>query len=356
MSVAKKLLNMTFLLFGLITLYCFVGFKLGYDNLLLVEYDWQIPEIVQRVLYFIIYVFQIFMIFSYTSGLYDKRIIKMLCAYIPVFILALFPNGALVSLILPIIYSVVSAIIFKTNKKDLLKLWVILIGYQSIVLLIKTGIYYFGYNELSVNFNLIMNIDYTLLIILFFLKGCINYGRVSKMVIWNWGHRWLCRTFSEENITAPICNEEAELVKEFQQLTGMERLMARIRLLVYYVLSWTLILIACKLGNILIEVIVILVAFVSYRFIIPRHWHAKYIFGCVVSGIVVFYIAAKTIMPFIYSQFFPIIIGFIVLLSLNKLGLLVEEAEIAKTQKDLERISVVEDKIEKAYQKIDDIL
>lgn len=120
------------------------------------------------------------------------------------------------------------------------------------------------------------------------------------------------------------------------------------------ILQWIFILWVCNLNNYFIDALVITTSFICHGMIIQKRAHNSVIL-CTLAATIMFYISARFTISFQYSHFFPIVIGLILVYAVYRISYQFEMAVKSKSKQDLERIQKLENKIEEAWDKIDEM-
>jgi len=352
-TIVKRILDLLALLFALTMLFCLIGWYLGYNGLLLVG-DLELPFLVRRLLKFIVFGIHTILIMGFILDIYDLKTILRCC--IPYlcfhFILESVHQSFLTSGVLPCLFVIGLAIYFKRLKASLGRLLIInvaLFCYQIITLVTKIGFSKIGYNTLNTYQWLVCSIDLIILLLLIYSKGgVVNYGR----------RKWKLVVFPRRVDNARYSHEGSGLCAETQEylsLKGFERMFAMSLLLAIQVVQWTITLFACYLGNVFMEGLVITTSFIAHGFVIKKRWHSKNLVFCTLSSAAMFYVAARATIAFQYSQFFSIVVGLMLVYSLYRLVLLLDNREITKNTDKLDRLKILERRIEAAKKTVADI-
>ena len=354
-EAARSLLKMTATLFALVVLFSFIGLHMGYDGLFLAG-SIMLPIWLEECIKAALFGVQLFLVFSYSLNDYSKGAVK---ATLPFWafavILQLFCKGMLVSTVLPILYMMAISIKQKDNfatAARMLSVMALLLGYQLLMLPIKAGRESIGYHAIDTYQWLMMSIDLTILALLIYAIGGLHYY-VELVLQLGDKRRGLARLFPESVNDAKLDNEDLQAVERWQALVGFRKLQAVATLLAFQLLQWLAVVGCCLLGNVGIEGALISLSFLCHGMVVHRRWHSNSVMACTVASAILFYIAARSCILFAYSQFFCIVVGMLLVYAMYRLAILVDNAEIKKTQSKLSRIETLKEKVETARKTID---
>jgi len=351
MSVTRKILLLTILLFSLITLFCYVGFCLGYNGLILIG-EIEVPKFINDIIKTAFYLIQTFLLISFCLDCYKlKSLLPLFLIFSVVYLISGFIfNFAIlyISNTLPLLIVLVVSIKNKHFKKSLKRLFVLnlsILIYQYLVLIVKVGCFEFCYNALTVYQGWMISIDMIILIIIFWLIGGEkNYALAFEYVV-----------FPEDVGVVQEDIEDGLVQKEWAELQGYKLCKAIMLLFGFQLLQWLIVLLVCWIGNVFIEGVIITVAFVAYGFVIKNKWHSNSIVLCSALATVIFYAAAKITIAFKYSQFFSIFIGLILIYMFYRLGVMVNQ----KNKKELEiknrKLDVLQREVDVMQKQIDNM-
>ncbi len=345
MSVVKKILVMTAMLFGLVTMINYVNFLFGNNYLFIFVKNVQMPYIVYFIISFIFLQIQITSVFCASLEVYSKKAILYL---FPCYILCFFlgqinPNAPT---IIHVIYILVASIIMKRFGLTLKRfsiISIIIILYQFLTLQIKTGVISLTYYEaITIYQQIVLAIDSTIMSLLILLVG--GYAYYDELVKKNVRHgkfrgaTILCLDFPTEEQNTANNRADSDALNSINKLRGFQRFKAMTLLLVFNCFQSGLILLACKYGNLLIEFLSLFVPYSLYGFfVIKKRWHSHSILACTGLGILSFYILSQFISPTVgYSQFYPVIVSLIFVLCLYKIAIYTDEYEMMKEKQNIE--------------------
>jgi hypothetical protein len=184
-------------------------------------------------------------------------------------------------------------------------------AYQAVILVIKTGHMHVGYNMLTTYENLMLCIDNLIFTALLYgIGGAKHYGQRLE------------RFIHPEEISSDVDDQEdRDEVAAWQQLQGFVRFRAVALLLLFQLLQWGLILFVCKIGNVLVEGVVMSGSFVVYGLFVKNRWHSKSLIVCTLTTCAMFYVAARAIPAFGYTQLMPVVVGLALIYGLYRVSL-----------------------------------
>lgn len=322
MTSLRKILTITALLFAITVLFSFIGFHLGYSGLLLVG-ELDMPVVVKHGIQFILFSINITIIGSISLNVYSTKIFKIFAVYYIIdFIVGLFICNIINSGFMPIAYILICGALRKDLKSTIKRLfltWLFVILFELMTITVKIGYFWLGYNQVSIYQGLMFSIDLIIfLILLYCIGGERYYGKLAEQ---SW-RQTLVLLFSPEEISTTREDiEDGVAEAQWRTLTGFRRAKAVSLLLAFQIMQWILILFICKIGNVLIEGIAITTAFIVYGTVIKRKWHSPNIWICTLISAVMFYIAARTIPSFYYSELFPTVAGLFLVYALYRIAL-----------------------------------
>lgn len=339
MTVTRRILTVTTILSTVIVLFSFIGFYLGYDGLLVIG-TLELPSWVYGVsklfVYFIQYtLITCFIVDEYTYHVLYTSVVITITNIISAIVIVYFnvnPFAKLLfSSIVPFVIIFIAATKhsnFKSAGKRTLITISIIGAYQVLALITKTGAFILGYNPLTQYQWLVCSIDLVIVIILIFTTG--GEKHVLGQILGR--NTWKCNIFPEEVNVVKNDDEDRATQLEFDALTGFRRIRAVSLFIGFQIIQWTIILFMCALGNVLIEGTVITVSFVVHGSIIKRRWHSKSIVICTLVSALMFYVAARAIPAFGYTQLFPVIVGIILLYTMYRIAVYVDKNETTKEE------------------------
>jgi hypothetical protein len=212
---------------------------------------------------------------------------------------------------------------FKKTLFRVLKLYVVVGVYQGMSEVIKLGAFKLGYSVLEPYQFVLWNTELVILLFVISMKGGSSYARDRFYNLFPGGGQSLrARHQSGENVQA------------YDELHGLERVISRFAVYGYQLFQWALILIVCALGSVFIEGLIISSAFALYGLIIKNRWHSKSLVACTFASINMIAMPALLIPSFKYSQFLPIIIGFIIVYGLYRAALYQQDLQNALSTLD----------------------
>lgn len=292
-----------------------------------------LPSVVEFAINTALFMVNIFFMFSIILEIFDKRIIKIVVFYLPVYLVCcLFPNAGLIAtIVLPTIYLFVWRLV--KRPKDF-KHFFINVGvfiftvstYQQLALLIKLnyfGIQYYKGNCITA---LLFASDLYLVYILYCLV-------VIKHVEFN-------SIFPEsKNI-----REVPERIQDGVDLSGLkahQRFLFWCMAMGYQVFQLTVVLLIGFINNTIIELLVMLIVFFIGRPILGTSWHSDKLSICSAATFTGFYILTKCTLPISVSLFSCIALSAAFVYLLHKIGVHVDKYETYRTAIEQKPFKVV---------------
>lgn len=350
MTNVRKTLQMTGLLFSMIVLFCYIGWHLGYDGLLLVG-KLEVPMWINRMVCRFLYMITTAFVISFALDDYSYDVLKVIIPF-SCFILifnAHIPNAFLE---MPIICIAILVIGFL--RKDILwtfiRLFIIeAIGviYQFIAMCMKAGSFNLD-TKVSFYFGVMFSIDLILVYILIWLiGGAKHYGRKLEPLVFP----GRIRDDQNRNGSRKTDSQTASDIP----VDVFEKWIMRSVIAVVQIIQWMFILWVCNLDNLFLDALVMTTSFICHGMIINKRQHLKPIILCTLAATAMFYFAARFTISFRYSQFFPIIIGLLLVYILYRISYQIEVNAKTLAKQDLERIKVLEKQISEAWEHIDEL-
>jgi hypothetical protein len=350
LTLVRKTLNMLLMLFALMVLFCFIGFRLGYNGLLIVgEIEMSVP--VENVIRTIFFGLQMLMVSSFVLDMYDRKVVIGVLGYMVLHtIVGLTINsGFIIASVTPFCFMFGLAVYNKQLKLSSIRALIIgsvMFLYQIYAIVTKIGYERLGFNTMTTYEWLVCSIDLMLLIFVLYAKGGVKHV-ARKLLFLPDGGRYVQSYHENRALSAET--------EEYLKLKGFERLFAMSLLLVIQMAQWAIILFVCHLGNVFVEGIVITTSFIAHGFVIKQRWHSNNLVICTLASTALFYIAARLTLSFTYSQFFPIIVGLAMIYTLYRLSTTLNEREVTLNQATIQRLRGLEMKIDAARKTVDDI-
>lgn len=327
----QKVFRLTLLLFASIVLFCYVAWHMGYDGLRLPYIPELNTPLLHNSLCIILYSFNFYLTFVYCSRDYSVRAIKI------TLIITLAHTFAILSS-LPQIWQILGTTVFtlamssiQVGFKKALLYYGQIVGaggiYQLTVTQLKLGTTIPGAMQSSANQMLMYSIDVLLLYLVFY---CIGGER----------HYVEHSVRSEDFQSADHDPEDRAAIEAFQKLRGFAKLKASALLLVYHVAQCILIYAICRVGDRGVECLVLVPSFIFFGWIIKRRWHSKSLLVCTGVTVGMFYVAARALPAFKYSQFLPVIAGLLLAYSLYQVARLTR-VEPPEKKKLIQQLQII---------------
>jgi len=337
---------MTSLLFGMVLLFSYIGWHLGYEGFIIVGHI-EMPYIVEFCMRFALLSISFTLSVGFILREYTWNVLRysipLVCAdAVRELIFPGMPN-IITSGILPIIVLMMVAIPRKSIKRTFLSILLV----ESVVLIHQIMVSQFTQtpltNDVPVYTILRLSIDAILLMALFYSLGGVN-RELEQMVFP--GRTRDRQSRNESNKTDTQATDDVPL-------DGFEKWVMRSVIGVIQITQWTFILWICSLDNLFLDGLVMTTSFICHGMIINMRQHLKPIIICTLAATAMFYFAARFTMSFQYSQFFPIFIGLILVYTIYRISYQFEKAAKKKSKEDLKRIELLEKEMEEAWGHID---
>lgn len=324
-SAFKKITFATLFCFLIVLIGAYASYLLGARYFIL-EQSLINSNVIDSILFFI----NIFFWFSIALNVYDKRIILLICIYLPIYIFFEFlpiKETLITSTVVPIIFIILVSIINKTFISSLVRNFLfcaISICYQYISCTVKLNYVKLSYNSTSSYQLFMFSIDMILFFLILYVIGC---GKNEKIQYWK--HLVDSQDFNDSSCD----DEDRQAIEEFSRLNNWQKFKTIMLLSIFQVSQIMIIVIISIIGNSLIELIFILAAYLIYSKIITRRYHSRSLLICTALSTLIFFSASKITIPVKISMFVPIILGLIITYSLYILAVHVEEYEYLKNKK-----------------------
>jgi hypothetical protein len=230
-------------------------------------------------------------------------------------------------------------------------IYAIMTVYQIFAIILKAGFEQIGLQTLSMYQWLVMSIDLLILLILIYAKGGAQYYAILQSDVPLQGPDRELSVLPGEVSYGEGSNDRSESTPEadFKRLTGFERLVAVSILLLVQLVQWTIILVACYIGNVFLTGLIISTSFVAHGFTVHKRWHSKSIVICTLVASALFFIAAQLTISFQYSQFFPIVVGLGLVYLLYAIAVLLDKRQLKKIMDKKEQLREIEKIIDKTW-------
>jgi hypothetical protein len=284
---------------------------------------------------------------STVLGLYSRKIIKVTGLFIGIYICVTFIisivtfkisyfNPAFLQLItsfvLPLVFLVIMSMMSNQRIQSLKYLSAfsaIFILYSVLSIWSKTGQFVLVYNQMSQYAWFIWSIDMNIFSIALFLYGGVKHFRTRKqpgllgLVLGTDRRKFI---LCPEAIDIPRQDSsDSQAISELNQLKGVQKLAAVFLILSSQIVLWMVYLGVCKIGNVFIEGMLITLSFVVNGFFIRRRWHSNSVILCTSICALMFYVSARAIPSYGYSQLFPVVIGIVLLYALYRIGIYIDK-------------------------------
>lgn len=342
-SIIERLIKLTLWLFLGIFISSIIAWRLGYSGFLIVG-ELKPPMWVEAAIGFVLFYLQFYVMVAYSLLDYSRKQIIRLAVISPLFVVCAIVSWVLQNEIVsfigtgvfPCLYIMAIAIkqkSFKNTAKRLIFISVLINAFQIYSLFVKNGQAELGYNYAPFLQYMIMSFDLMILFVIIFLKGGVEHEKRKES-----GMVWKCISFPAPVDNIAGSDEDVAEADKFNNLSGLEKLLAVVILMGFNVLQWGFVmLVIAFIDNIIIEALAVSISYIAFGFIIQRRYHCKTLIGCTIMSFALFYGVAKILslsISFAYSQFLPIIIGGLLTYSLYRIGIVVDRK--ANHEQDIE--------------------
>lgn len=350
MSNIKKTLQMTSLLFGMATLFCYIAWCLGYEGFIIIG-DVYIPQIIADLICAILFAIHMSLQTGFVMDWYNWKVLWFAipltfcnaigCLYLPPIIF----TGILPSIVF--IFAAIKKHGWK--KRSLRPLIVIAVtvahqGFVSIFSNLNLAVDISMYQVLRLSISEIL-----LTLLLYAIGGVLYHGhrRSNRLELLVFPGR--VRDDKNRNESRQPDQKSTEDVP----VGTFEVWVMRAAIAVVQVLQWMFILWVCNLDNLFLDALVMTASFICYGMIISKRQHFKPVILCTLAATAMFYFAARFTISFQYSHFFPIFIGLLLAYTVYRISYEIEKANKQKLTKELERIYELETKIDQVWEQLE---
>lgn len=348
MSNIRRTLQITSFLFGMILMFCYIGWHLGYEGFIIVG-DITMPPALIFLIQFVLFVVNLslqggFVLREYTwKILYFSLPVAVIEAGRAIFLPSV-PN-IVFSGILPIVIYIIAAIRRKSLKRTLISIAMVnvaILAHQFVVSCItQTPLTC----DVSIYTVLRLSVDSILLMLLFYSIGGVK--RELEFLVFPG------RTRDERN--CDVGRESDSTDSRSVPVDKFEKLVMRSVIAVVQVIQWMFILWVCSLDNLFLDALVMTTSFICHGTIINKRRHLKPVVLCTLVATAMFYFAARFTVSFTYSQFFPIFIGLLLTYTVYRVSYQFDKVAEERAEKDLQRIKALEMEIEDAWARLEEL-
>ena len=364
-SKIKYTLQMTSLLFFIITICSYIGWHLGYEGFIIVG-DIYVPEFIRWIIAISLFLLNTSLFGGFVLDIYSLRILKYsIPITIIVYILNIFMFGDLISgPIATFLYGLIY-IFLKLYKKESWIIWdFIRLPLASIILLsynwISSQISQVDLSySISFYASLRLSIDANILMLLLFVVGWFiylnrkehKYARTLEYVVFPGRERSdRCGNESGSDVS-----QDQSYIYDVDPEHPSEKWLMSVVILAIQVLQWIFILWVCSLDNLFLEALVMTTSFICHGLIINKRQHISPIILCTLAATAMFYFAARFSLPVQYSQLFPIIIGLMLVYILFRISYQFDQQVYERLKKERERLDQLAKKVDEAWEILDQL-
>lgn len=350
MTKIGRSLQITSLMVGMTVMFCYISWHLGYDGLILVG-EINIPRNINYTICKILFSINLLLVLSFTMQEYTKKVFGMFIPILCISVILDKLNIPWLSTSFITIPYLISLSIKRKSMNVVIKRYslitLITIGYQLLAAYFKFGSILLPRN-VSLYAGLMFSIDMILIIFLIWsIGGVLDHGGRMELLVFpgqrrddkHRNERYQIRTQNPSNIP----------VGKFEQLVMGSTI------IFVQVLQWMFILWVCNLDNLFLDALVISTSFICHGMIISKRKHFKPIALCTLAATGMVYICARFTVSFYHSQVFSIFIGLIMVYVLYRISYEFDKRAEDKLEAQLHQIHKLNEKIEKAWEQIDNI-
>lgn len=266
----------------------------------------------EKFIYMVMFLINMYFVFSISLNRYDNKIIYMCIGYIPIYILSVkfIGTNLISSTILPFI---TVGIIAKSNKvnvckafKNLLLFYLITAIYQQISGYIKLRVFNFTYYAMNLYQWLLYSLD---LYIFYF---------IYLMEVKNYAKYFICTNtksipkiggLSKENLSDSQNKDDGITVLLNQCSNLKQKVILFIMVMSLQLAQLAVVLLIGTLNNMLFETIIMLLVFWISRSTMGKSWHSDRLSVCSMVTFTSFFILTKISLPIEISMFCCILLG-----------------------------------------------
>jgi len=325
----RKALSMTLTASIAVTVGCFIASAMGHSNFLIGETP-TLPFLAENSIALATFFTQFILWTGLALQEYSSKLIKLCAPYLAIHLAAaaLMPLSLVVTTLLPMLYMLFLAYLRKDLKQSavqLIKITAIIAIYQIISIPIKTSVVdWQTFNQPSAIHVALYSIDLIIFMLILYFEGVFSNVNIQIFLARSpWKH-----FMDAEDFKSPRAdNEDLQAIQEVRSLPILPKIGALTILLGFNLVQWAIILIACHFGDIFLEGLILSISFLLHGLIIQRRWHSNSVTVCTITSTAIFYIGAKAIPGFYYTQLAPIVAGLLLVCGLYCLDVHLEQCK-----------------------------
>ena len=288
----KKVLHLTLLLFLCVALFSYIAWQFGVDSFVLDNPE--TPLWVTNLVCTFLFSWNVFFMAGYVYPNFSKRTLLIPLIYAPIHYATylLFPHSSMQTLV-PVIFILAYAFPKNGIKAPIKKVCLLFLAMTTFQLLIAP-VRLQGYSLWETNYSgsvwLVLSIDQIILLFVFYcIGGEKHYAR--KLAV-----------YTQDLGVAENDSEDREALDALRKLQGLAKLKAVALLLAWHIVQCAVILFVCALGDRFVEGLVLVPSFIAFGMVIKNRWHSKSLIVCSTCTILMFYLTARALPSFKYSQ------------------------------------------------------
>lgn len=263
---------------------------------------------IEKFIYMVMFLINMYFVFSISLNRYDNKIMYMCIGYIPIYILSVkfIGTNLISSTILPFIYLIVLS---KNKINCTLRhciFVIITIIYQQISGFIKLRVFNFEYFEM----NLYQWLLYSLDLYIFYFICLLEVKNYAKLVICaNTKSISKIGGFSKENLNKIQNKDEGINVLLKQCDNFKQKVLLFIMVMSLQLAQLAVVLLIGTLNNMLFETTIMIIVFWISRSTMGKSWHSDRLSVCSMVTFTSFFILTKISLPLKTSMFCCILLG-----------------------------------------------
>jgi len=334
----------------MITLFSFIAWHLGFEGFIIIGYI-STPDWISYSIAYILLLLNICLFIGFVLNIYNW---KVLYGAIPLVLMSAIGSIWLPAFLftgpLPAVVMVGYIAVKKLGKWAYFRLGIhitVVLMFQllcSITRGVDLCVYASFYQAIR------LSIDNALLFLLLYLIGGVYaHGHRLEYVVFP-------RRIRNERTRDESCKVKAQTSESFLGINRFEKWIMKSVILVVQILQWMFILWVANLDNLFFDALIITTSFICHGMIISQRKHLKPIILCTLTAAAMFYVAARFTIPFYISQFFPVLIGLMLVYTMYRVSLYFEQVVERKLLEDIERLRIIEQKLDRLYDYYNDDL
>jgi hypothetical protein len=160
--------------------------------------------------------------------------------------------------------------------------------------------------------------------LLFCIGGVIHAEKIARDRPGRWS-QFLSFHSGKIGLVAASPEDDGDL----SDLTTRQILLGLFIIALIQLSQWAIILLACQLGSVFWEGLIVSGSAIATGMIIKKRWHRDSVFLCTIASTIIFYAAAKAIPSFTVSLFIPVLTGLAIMIGLYLVALRLDPPDFA---------------------------